>query len=494
MTSRPRTPSIEEPDDTTSGLGINANTFDSLTPAIHTHYDYDIHAGITDSPERAPDSGRTAESLTSMLSPTFSTVGGLSPPASMYSPATPQTASTTDGTFQSLGAGADEAAMNPFNFTTQQYVAGRGSGPKGDALGRRKGHKYRHSSIHASAMDSIIQPPAQRTPLAVPSSLPMPTRTEAWWSMTPSQTTRLAWCLCHFLVAAYVQFSGSGSLSMTALSRLLLFDAAGATACIAVDVMSNFEVWTRPTLRHPFGLERADVLAGFGLAVFIAFMGLDIISHGIQHSLENLGHHESHFPHSHARVSAGNVDFASLLAILSTLVSAILLKNHRRIGRAMRFERIASWGKILGNPSHLLTLLCSSMILILPFLTANHYKAFDLLLSICIASLMILLGARLGTSLASMLLMSFRPPSKDRLAVRDVIQEIEGDAGVGKLEEARFWQVHYGLCMANVKLRYRRGAEMAKIRQRIVGLVRRRLGDVRGVGWEVTVQMSLERD
>ncbi|KAH9832372.1 Cation efflux family [Teratosphaeria destructans] len=474
MAARPRTPSIEEPDDATSGLGINGHTFDSPTPTIHTHYDYDIHTGLTDSPERAPDSGRTAESASSMLSPTstpFSAVGGLSPPASMYSPATPQTASTTDGTFQSLGAGADEAAKNPFNFTTQQYVAGQGGAGKGDALGRRKGHKYRHSSIHASAMDSIIQPPAPRTPLAVPSSLPMPTRTEAWWSMTPSQTTRLAWCLCHFLVAAYVQFSGSGSLSMTALS-----------------------LWTRPTLRHPFGLERADVLAGFGLAVFIAFMGLDIISHGIQHSLENLGHHESHSPHSHARVSAGHVDFASVLAILSTLISAILLKNHRRIGRAMRFELIASWGRILGNPSHLLTLLCSCVILILPFLTANHYRTFDLLLSICIASLMILLGARLGTSLASMLLMSFRPPSKDRLAVRDVIQEIEGDAGVGKVEEARFWQVHYGLCMANVKLRYRRGAEMAKIRQRIVSIVRRRLGDVKGVVWEVTVQMSLERD
>ena len=78
---------------------------------------------------------------------------------------------------------------------------------------------------------------------------------------------------------------------MTALSRLLLFDAAGATVCVVVDVMGNFEVWKRSSIKHPFGLERADVLAGFGMAVFIAFMGLDVISHGVQHSLENVGSH-----------------------------------------------------------------------------------------------------------------------------------------------------------------------------------------------------------
>ena len=41
---------------------------------------------------------------------------------------------------------------------------------------------------------------------------------------------------------------------MTALSHLILFDALGATLCVAVDVLGNFEVWKRPSIRHPFGL------------------------------------------------------------------------------------------------------------------------------------------------------------------------------------------------------------------------------------------------
>ncbi|KAK0870189.1 cation diffusion zinc membrane transporter Zrg17 [Friedmanniomyces endolithicus] len=297
---------------------------------------------------------------------------------------------------------------------------------------------------------------------------------------------------------SYVQFSGAGSLAMTALSRLLLFDAAGATVCVAVDVMENFEVWKRSSIKHPFGLERADVLAGFGMAVFITFMGLDIISHGIQHSLENIGHHESHSPHSHERVAAGPVDISALLSITSTLVSAVLLRNHARIGRAMRLNLIAGWGAILGNPSHFLTLSASCLLLIMPFLNMSGYKYFDLSFSFAIALLMIAFGVRLGMSLASMLLMSYKPHARDKRAVREVIDEIETDPGVSSVEEARFWQVHYGLCMANLKLRYRNGSgygdEMTRVRQRVTSLIRQRLGEAKGVVWEISVQMAVERD
>ncbi|KAK4893802.1 cation diffusion zinc membrane transporter Zrg17 [Elasticomyces elasticus] len=492
MFARPRTPSdaLQSQAHATTGLGIH----DTPPPSIQTHDDYDIQQGINDSPVQDAQTINYAQPAPSLLSPTKATFG-FSPQSTYYSPVTPQTASTDGGFEATDGAGGAE---NPFNFTTQQYTSGKGSMSKSEALGKRKGHKYRHSSIHVSHMDTIVQAPAAKTPLSVPASLPMPTRKEAWWSLTSHQSARLVWCLCHFIIAGYVQFSGAGSLAMTAVSRLLLFDAAGATVCVAVDVMGNFEVWKRSSIKHPFGLERADVLAGFGMAVFITFMGLDIISHGIQHSLENVGHHESHSSHSHERVAAGSVDISSLLSIGSTLISAVLLRNHARIGRAMRFELIAGWGKILGNPSHFLTLSASCLLLIMPFLNMSGYKYFDICFSFVIAILMIAFGVRLGMSLASMLLMSYKPHARDRRAVRLVIDEIETDPGVSSVEEARFWQVHYGLCMANLKLRYRNGAgygdEMMRIRQRITSLIRQRLGDSKGVVWEISVQMAVEKD
>lgn len=55
-----------------------------------------------------------------MLSPTFSVAQ--SPAGSLYSPITPQSA-MSEGQFKSIGE--SENARNPFNFTTQQYTAGR---------------------------------------------------------------------------------------------------------------------------------------------------------------------------------------------------------------------------------------------------------------------------------------------------------------------------------------------------------------------------------
>ena len=246
-------------------------------------------------------------------------------------------------------------------------------------------------------------------------------------------------------------------------------------------------------------LERADVLAGFGLAVFIAFMGLDVLSHGIQHSLERVGGHIPHSAHTHTRVSPGSVDVASLLAIISTLVSAVLLKNHARIGKAMRFELIAGWGKILGNPSHFLTLSCSALLLLLPLLSVQTYSWFDAGLSGVIAVMMIAFGVRLGTSLASMLLMSYSGPGGSS-SVKEVLSAIELDPTVSAIDEARFWQVHYGLAMANLKLRYKGsgyGEEMTRLRDRITNMVRSRLGGGYGNGglkWEVTIQLALEKD
>lgn len=228
-------------------------------------------------------------------------------------------------------------------------------------------------------------------------------------------------------------------------------------------------------------------------------MGLDVLSHGIQHTLENAGNHVAHSVHRHVRVSPGEVDVAALLAIVATLVSAVLLKNHSRIGKAMHFELIAGWGKILGNPSHILTLSCSALLLLLPLLSVQTYKVYDSAMSFVIAFLMIAFGVRLGTSLAAPLLMSYSGPGGSA-KVRDVIAEIGRDPTITAVEDARFWQVHYGLCMATLSLKYRGseyGVEMTRIRDKIASLVRNRLAGGYGNGvlkWEVSVQLIVERD
>ncbi|KAL8657587.1 MAG: hypothetical protein Q9226_001775 [Calogaya cf. arnoldii] len=356
------------------------------------------------------------------------------------------------------------------------------------SVGQRRGHKYKHSSVS----HQIFQEPAPRAPLALPNSLPVPTLKECRKSMSREQNTRFWWSICHMMVAAYTLWSAEGSLALTALSHLILFDSLGAMLCVVVDVLGNFEVWKRSSIRHPFGLERAEVLAGFAMSVLLLFMGMDLISHNLEHALEGMGH-EAHYVHDHEeRISPGEIDIASLLTIISTLISAFALKNHERIGKVMRFAYIESLPSILANPSHFLTISCSMMLLLLPLLSIQVYLWLDRFLSLTIAVSMCVLGFRLVKTLGFMLLMSYSGND-----VHDVMRDIETDPSVSGIEEARFWQVHYGLCMANLKLRVR-GTEdgLVKLGDRVTSLIKNRLGGGYGSGgqrWEVTMQLNLDR-
>ena len=313
--------------------------------------------------------------------------------------------------------------------------------------------------------------------------------------MSKEQRLRLAWCFCHLCVAGLVQWGAHESLALTVLSRLIFYDALGAFLCVSVDVGSNFEGWKRSTIRHPFGFERSEVIAGLGMSVGLLFMGLDLISHGLTHALENKGGHTPYHggaSHAHERVSPGSIDLSALSGIACTLVSAILLKNHARIGKVMRLGAMATLPSVLSNPSHFLTLSCSTLLLLLPLLSIQMYVWLDRTLSFSVAIAMVALGWIQGWTLGKMLMMSYSGPG-----VSDVMYDIETDPAVSVVEEAKFWQVHYGLCQANLKLRVRNLDEIARLRDRIGSMVRNRLSGVYGGGgqkWEVSTQFTLDKD
>ena len=429
-------------------------------------------------------------------------------PMSAVFPFTPASAAsgtngTSDTEAPSLSSAGD--ARNPFNFQSVAYMPNKPVSQtvknvrlsvnwervitkvKQD-VGRRRGHKYKHSSVS----HQIFLEPPPRAPLQLPASLPVPTFKEYRASMSKEQRLRLGWCFCHLVVAGLVGWGAHESLALTVLSRLIFYDALGAFLCVAVDVGSNFEVWKRSTIRHPFGFERSEVIAGLGMSVGLLFMGLDLISHGLTHALEDKGGHSPHHAHGHERVSPGSIDLAALSGIICTVVSATLLKNHARIGKVMRLGAIANLPSVLSNPSHFLTLSCSSLLLILPLLSIQMYVWLDRTLSFSVATAMVALGWVQGWSLGKMLMMSYSGPG-----VSAVMYDMETDPAISAVEEAKFWQVHYGLCQANLKLRVRNMEDIGRLRDRVASMVRNRLGGGYGGGgqkWEVSTQITLEKD
>ncbi|EPE07886.1 cation efflux family protein family [Ophiostoma piceae UAMH 11346] len=473
---------------------------------------------------------------------------------------------------------------NPFNFQTE-YIS---TSPVKSNIGLRRGHRYKHSSV--SAQHQIFQEPPPRPPPVLPASLPIPTVREAWGSMHRDQRARFYWCMCHAAVATLVFWcasDGGDSLALTALSHLVFFDVGSAAVCVAVDVLGNFEVWRRSTIRHPFGLRRAEVLAGFAMSIFLVFGGFDLLSHDLKDCLEaaaesgsnapHIGHAHpvpdgtlgattltsphldigSHSGHHHARyIAPGTVDFPALAAFLSTLVSAYGLGNHARIRRSLLLlhgvapfsQRIGvksgrgaggivsmflgamSWmtsvlssiglSSVLANPFHFLTMAVSLVLLVLPLMFVAVQTWLDRLLCATIALSMLLLGARLAVAQGLMLLMSYNgkdggqttegtsavkgsipvPDSKNMSTVSSVLDEIASEPQVARVEDAQFWQVHYGLCMANLNVRVAQGydddSSLRQLRTRIARVVQNRLGEGYGRGnslrWEVTVQTSLD--
>ena len=361
--------------------------------------------------------------------------------------------------------------------------------------------------------------------------------------MQKDQRVRLYWCCCHAAVAVYVFFCAEGSLAMTALSHLVFFDVGSAAVCVAVDVLGNFEVWRRSSIRHPFGLQRAEVLAGFAMSVFLVFGGFDLVSHNLKHTLESVGGHIPHHPHEHEPANAhahahggggqryihpGTIDTASLAAVVSTLISAYGLRNHSRIRRVMRvplpyLSKVLPGSGILANPFHFLTMCFALLMLLLPLVSVPHFVWLDRVICAAIAGSMFVLGTRLAIAQGLMLLMSYSGHSEtshssntisngvgsgkktdshiggNSTTVSAVVRELEAEPQVTRVDEAQFWQVHYGLAMANLKVCLVRGLDdsaLSQVRTRLARVVQNRLGEGYGRGsnlrWEVTVQMSTD--
>jgi divalent metal cation (Fe/Co/Zn/Cd) transporter len=59
--------------------------------------------------------------------------------------------------------------------------------------------------------------------------------------------------------------------------------------------MTGFDVWRTPTLRLPFGLQRVETLAEFGLGVFGTFNGLYVLKETIEDIIIAFSHQEVSF-------------------------------------------------------------------------------------------------------------------------------------------------------------------------------------------------------
>jgi divalent metal cation (Fe/Co/Zn/Cd) transporter len=88
--------------------------------------------------------------------------------------------------------------------------------------------------------------------------------------------------LLHLLAIIYLIYTSTGEASLVALTFLALNDLLASFIQLASQMMTAFDVWQIGTLQLPFGLQRMETLAHFGLGAFSTFNGLYVLKETIE--------------------------------------------------------------------------------------------------------------------------------------------------------------------------------------------------------------------
>lgn len=241
-----------------------------------------------------------------------------------------------------------------------------------------------------------------------------------------------------------------------------------------------------------YRLRRGEVIAGFTCSIILIFMAMELAQHSLEHLLEH--HHQplTHDDTAEPDLSSGRLDLICILVILGTLISALFVQNHARIGRIMRFGSLAGLHPILSNPSHAFTLTCSAAILSTGLLGLNHIRLIDVGLSWAMISTIGTLGVLYAKNLGIMLMMG----QPDTSAVTRLVQQLEADRGVVMVAETKCWQVDYELGICAIRVVAGKDEDPEKVRARVAGMARSVLegsyGSGAGARWETTVEVMVE--
>lgn len=309
----------------------------------------------------------------------------------------------------------------PFNFRSTNLTTAPISTQRAS---HRKGHRYKHSSVSMN----LFPEPKQRPPLKINAAYPIPTLSEFLASCTRSQKHKLAWCTFHLAVCAVLFLVGfyCSVHSFQTLSHLVFYDSLTNLSVVCVDIMSNFDVWNKSSIKYPFGLGRLQVLFGFALSISLIFVGCDLISHFIEEFMISLfesndagndhaahqhsGHNQHSAPGTHTDLGVLCYELLLLLALAITSISSQINAKSKSIIVQHRLQSI-----IMNNPTNLITLVFTSYLMGSPLMSSLHAD-FSEVSTLLISVLICYIGWKIVKFLSFIILLSYPESSPNTIA------------------------------------------------------------------------------
>ncbi|OBA21428.1 hypothetical protein METBIDRAFT_41604 [Metschnikowia bicuspidata var. bicuspidata NRRL YB-4993] len=394
------------------------------------------------------------------------------------------------------------AKKQPFSFGSQELtMLGISGSPSLVAKpAHRKGHRYKHSSVSMNLFQEPIPiAEANNQPNLIPDLYPIPNFKESSESASDSQKFKLAMSLVHSLTSVVVFLTGfyTQQQAFSTLAHLIFYDSLGSLMTSCVDVMSNFEVWSKSSIAYPFGLGRLEVLTSFALSTSLVMVGCDLVSHFIEElvlgivdpSMGDSTEHSAH--HIHGTKENGAVDWL-LYELVLMLVFAVtwvtstyileqtpllelvetmglknrsikdtgLLASQTRHSQQKAFtQRVRNMLKILiKNPIRLLTLLYSAFFSVVPVIPENLKEQFGFDLNesstLVVASLLCYAGWNLVKTLGGILLISFPYSDYDftvtKASILDRVQNLACFKAAYRIDKLHFTKANPRLYLAGV--------------------------------------------
>ncbi|KAF9903338.1 Endoplasmic reticulum zinc transporter [Lobosporangium transversale] len=320
------------------------------------------------------------------------------------------------------------------------------------------GHGHDHAHHHHSHDHGHDHHLHHHYPVSFRSQLP--TYGQIFGDLLPKQKTMFTWVLIHLSIAimTWVSGMGAGSLSIIGLAYMMLFDAFGVLNIFASSVVHMNIKMKKSTVKHPFGVQRFEILFGLFNAIFLMFIGMNMLKESLEHLMLEDDHHNGAI----VRVPL----FWAMVGLCATLVSSLGYQNHKQFclysnsltSTQAAFSRSsASKAALLMNNQFTLTSLAcvGGVVLVAMF---PHVDALDKLVAIGQSFVMFWLGGPLAKALGMVLLQTTPPKALE--GIEEAIRQLSlSNPAILRLERTHVWSNTYGQLIGTLIVNVTKGAD-----------------------------------
>ncbi|KAG0040130.1 Endoplasmic reticulum zinc transporter [Podila clonocystis] len=262
---------------------------------------------------------------------------------------------------------------------------------------------------------------------------------------------------------------------ITGLGYMLLFDAFGVLNIFISSVIHTDINMKKSTVKHPFGVQRFEILFGLFNAIFLLFIGMNMLKESLEHLMLEDDHHGGKDHDPVVRVPL----FWTFIALGATLISSLGYQNHKQFCALMSSNSMASSQSTFGrsesklvtltrNQFTLTTLGCvAGVILVAAF---PRLDGLDKLVAIAQSVIMFYLGGPLAKVLGMILLQTTPPRALE--SVEDIFRQLSStNPAIIRIERSHVWTNTYGQLIGTLIVGVAKGSDeqaiLAQIHNRL---------------------------